>query len=203
MAYQWGEGQSGGRVQSPQKVAQPNWATYSVLPLLASAFKKMQEDKQNQQLDARAAFPTLVAARMAQPAAEGSKGGVPFMGKNWDITPPGLDWDTMNKEASYWQTKQKMENQPLEHALDVFKAGVSYNPALSLQQMNTNQAPEQSMMDVMGMLNMIMSGGMPQGGITTPQAQGMIRVKRKSDKQPGSIPLAEYQRNSHLYERMP
>ncbi len=154
--YQWGENRTvGGK---PPLARKPTWAETYALPYMATALEKRKTDVDMQQKQLMQAFPSLIAANMAQPSPTGT---TQYGGTKWDITAPTQDWGALLSEAKTMQTYQGIANAPAMGA-----AKIMSSPAFPFIRAEKGETQEEAVYRVLNTLTGYLSGGQAPGKVS-------------------------------------
>lgn len=184
---------------------QPGPSPVQLLMSLAQGINmRKQSDKKQKEAEITNAFPHLISAGMVNPGGiVGQPNVIQQGGAPWTITPGAQDWTKTNAMLTA-QEKQRELSLPPDVAY-----GLKYAAQAGQDwQMKKRLMPESSMMDKIPDFNALVQEGAniyrtatgAQASSAAPTAAQMIKVRRKSDKQTGSIPLATF--DPKKYERI-
>lgn len=132
----------------------------SALGILASTMQGAAEMKKAQMNQLTAAFPTLLAAKMASLAKPGTPGAVQYGGMPWTISEPGMDLEKLNQMALLQDRMQRLSGEPsIADVRPYVTSLIQSNPEFFI---NTEEMGE---------------GGMPKTRTPEEQAEMMINLQ--------------------------
>lgn len=188
-----------------QSVGQGFERTYSTRPSpwesafmgLSSIMGGMAQKKKAEQGQLAALLPALIQMRQASPGIPGEEGNLNVGGMPWNITSPVDDYSRMMQEGKWrdYMTKRaagitSLDEMLLGSWITEMKKQEELRPFLEKQGIDVPKLDYKK-------FRQSVLGGL---GKAPGEKDKMIRVKRKSDGLPGSLPESEF--DSKLYERI-